>query len=469
MFSRSSRSPAVTKSSTLYYPIYLSYATGVLEKEGFDVRLIDAPASDYERDDVLRIVADFQPDLTVVDTSTPSIYNDVEVAEAIKSVCNTFLVMVGTHVSALPEETLMLSNKIDAVARHEYELILKEVAEKIRDGEDFKTVNGLSYLKNGQVVHNKDMPFIEDLDSLPFVSSVYKKHLSNHYHSYFYGANLHPIIVILSARGCPYRCIYCLYPQVMTGHRYRLRSPVNFVDEMEYIKENFKDVKEIFIEDDTMSINKEHLKGICNEIIKRKLNITWSTNSRADIDSDILLLMKEAGCRELCVGFESGDQGVLDNIGKKIKVDQFYEFMKGAKKAGIIIHGCFLVGNPGETKETMAKTLKLSLKLNPDTVQFYPLMVYPGTKAYKWAEDNDYLATKEYDKWLTPQGLHNSVVERDNLSNDELVQWCNKARRKFYLRPRYILSKVRQIIKSPNETKRIFMAAGSLVKYLFRR
>jgi len=179
--------------------------------------------------------------------------------------------------------------------------------------------------------------------------------------------------------------------------------------------------------------------------------------------------MKKAGCRELCVGFESGDQEVLDNIGKNLKVEQQLEFMKNAKKTGIIVHGCFLVGNPGETKETLKKTLDMALKLNPDTAQFYPIMIYPGTRAFEWAKGEGFITTYAYDKWLTPEGLHNSVVERDDLSHEELVCWGNEARRKFYMRPGYIFSKIKQAVTHPKEAKRIVLAAGTLSKHLFSR
>jgi len=378
--------------------------------------------------------------------------------------------MVGTHVSATAEESLRYCEDIDAIARKEYDYTVRDVALKLSKGEDYYEGRGLSYLKDGQVVNNPDMPFIEDLDELPFVSKVYEKYLKSCYLSYFYGANLHPIIVIIAGRGCPFTCVYCVYPQVMTGHKFRIRSVNNLVDELEYIKDTFPNIKEIFFEDDTFTINKQRVRDICDEIIRRGLRVTWSTNSRADVDFTTLDLMKKAGCRELCVGFESGDQKVLDNIGKKLKIEQQYKFSQDARKAGIIVHGCFLVGNPGETKETLQKTLDLAIKLNPDTAQFYPIMVYPGTMAYQWAENEGYLTTRKYDKWLTYDGFHNSVVERANLSHEELVRWGNDARRKFYLRPKYAFSKLKQMVAHPKEAKRIIMAATTLSKHiLFKR
>ncbi len=469
LYSRCSRSPAVTKSRTLYYPYWLAYAVGVLDEAGFEVQFVDAPAMMMDEEETVKKVADFKPELLVVDSTTASFYNDAKILTKIKKQTNAVSIMVGTHVSATADESLRYCEDIDAIARKEYDYIVRDVALKLSKGEEYHNVNGLSYLKSGQLVNNPDMPFIEDLDELPFVSKAYDTHLRGCYRSYFYGANLHPIMVIIAGRGCPYKCVYCVYPQVMTGHKFRTRSVNNFVDELEYIKDKFPDIKDIFFEDDTFTINTSRVREICNEILRRGLRVTWSTNSRADVDFKTLHLMKKAGCRELCVGFESGDQKVLDNIGKKLKIEQQHRFCKDAKKAGIIVHGCFLVGNPGETKETLQKTLDLAIKLNPDTAQFYPIMVYPGTRAYKWAEQEGYLTTKEYDKWLTPDGFHNSVVERSNLSHEELVCWGNEARRKFYLRPKYAFSKLKQMIIHPKEAKRIIMAATTLSKHIISK
>lgn len=475
MYSRQSRSPAVTKSSTLYYPYYLAYCVGVLEDEkGLEVKLIDAPALGWNHQQLYDFVKDYKPDLVVSDTSTGSIHNDVDVAAKIKETSNAFTVLVGTHVSATAEETLNISPLIDAVARKEYEYTIRELARLIRDGKGaFKsrlsTVLGLSFRDDkGVVINNQDRPFIEDLDSLPFVSKVYKKHLPDCMDKYFYGANLHPCITILSGRGCPYNCTYCVQPQTFSGHKYRLRSVNNVVDEMEYISKEFPEVKDIFLEDDTLTVDKKRAQDLSREIVKRGLKVTWSANSRADCDYETLSLMKKAGCRLLCVGFESGDQTILDNIRKGIKISQIYAFMDVAKKAGILIHGCFLIGNRGETKETLKKTLELALKTNPDTAQFFPIMVYPGTEAFRWARESGYIKTDDYRQWLTASGLHNSVVALPGVTDEELVNFCDYARRRFYLRPSYIVSKAAQAVFYPSERTRIFRAGRTLLKYIFR-
>src|SRR4030043_743324 len=411
--------------------------------------------------------------MVVIYTSTPSIDADATVAEEIKkSVPDVFLVMVGTHVSATTDETLKNYPWVDSIARKEYDETLLDVAHLISqtpspDINSIKKIKGLSFRLNGKIFHSPERPFITDLDQFPFVSEVYKKFLK--VENYFYSITQYPEITIVTGRGCPHQCTYCVYPQVMYGHHFRHRSPENVVAEFVYIKENFPQVKEIFIEDDAFTVNKAYCQEVCKLLIKEGIHMTWTANSRADIDFETLGLMKKAGCRLLCIGVESGNQRILDNIHKRLKLQQVQEFMKSARKAKILVHGCFMVGNPGETKETMKETLDFAKKLKPDTAQFFPLMVYPGTEAYDWAKDHGYLTTSDYSQWVTEGGLHNCIVSTPVVSNKELVEFCDYARKSFYLRPSYILSKISQVITHPSETKRIVKAARTFFKYLFKR
>ncbi len=470
-FSREQRSPAVTKSGTFYYPMWLCYAAGLLEQNGFEVKIIDAPAKQMEIDAALSSAGEFAPALTIVDTSTPSIYNDADVAAKIKEITKSFIVLVGTHPSAMPEETMKINASIDAVARREYEYTVLELAMLLRKGtsdrDGLKVIDGLSYRTGASLFHNKEREFLEDVDSLPFVSEVYKKHLD--YRDYFYAHSRHPIVTLITGRGCPHHCVYCLYPQTFNGHRLRNRSIKNVVDEIEYCLKNFPDLKEVMFEDDTLTVNKKRAMEFAEEILRRGLKFQWSANSRADVDLETMQGLKKAGARLFCVGIESGDQKVLDAMKKRLTVPMIREFFKDAKKTGVLIHGCFLVGNPGETKETLQKTLDLALELNPDTAQFFPIMIYPGTEAYKWARENNYLTTEDYREWLSGEGLHNCVISRPGLTNYELVEFCNKARQKFYTRPSYIIKKIFQGLANPNELKRLSKGALTLSKHIFRR
>jgi anaerobic magnesium-protoporphyrin IX monomethyl ester cyclase len=470
-YSRSQRSPAVIKSGVVYYPIWLAYATGVLEQDGFTVRLVDAPAAGHDLQAVLDLVDDWQPRLVVMETSTPSIYNDLEVAQAIKSrFSDVFILLVGPHVTALPEESLRLGPAVDAVARGEYEHTVRAVARMLADSDastNRETIRGLSYRDaDGAIRHNPDRPPIEDLDALPFVSEVYKRHLR--VEDYFYSIARYPEVTIVSGRGCPYRCTYCLWPQTITGHQYRKRSVADVADEFQFIARELPQVREVFIEDDTLTVDQERCIALAQELIQRGNRLPFTANSRANVSFETLSWLKRAGLRLLCVGFESGDQTVLNNMRKGIKVEQFYRFREDARRAGVLVHGCFMAGGPGATRESLAKTLDLALRLDPDTVQFFPLMVYPGTEAYQWAMQNGYLTTEDYRQWLTPEGLHRTVVSQLDLTADDLAAWCDQARRAFYLRPRYIAGKAWQVVTHPAEAGRIVRATRTFARHLVR-
>ncbi len=478
MFSRESRSPAVNKSGTLYYPMWLAYAVGYLEKHGHNVLFLDAPAHHLTTEDICERAREFGADLGVFGTSTPSIYNDIEVACEIKrALPELFTCLVGVHVSAVPEQTLHEAPaQLDAIAIHEYDDTLNDLADKLPEctaenrDQRLSTIKGLAYrTMEGKIERNDDRDFIRDLDQFPFVSSVYKRHLGN-ISPYFYGHSRHPLVVIVTGRGCPFHCTYCVVPQTLHGHTYRKRSIPDIVNEFVYIQENFPEAKEIMIEDDTLTIDRKRCRDLARGLIEAGgTRIPWSANSRADVDLETLKMMKKANCRLLCVGFESGDQQILDNIRKSMTLDKIHAFRKNARRAGILIHGCFMVGNKGETDKTLAKTLSFAKKLNPDTAQFYPIMVYPGTEAYNHFKEQGHVQTDNYREWITPEGLHSSVVSVPGMSREKLVAFCNRARREFYLRPRYIILKIAQIITRPGERKRIFKAFGTFRRFLFRK
>jgi len=466
-FSREQRSPAVTKSGTFYYPMWLAFAAEVLDQKGHQVKLIDCPATGLEWEQLEPQISKFAPRLVVIDTSTPSIFSDAEIGGRIKQLLpSSYIVMVGPHVSALPEESLNINNSIDAAALREYEDTLTDLVERLEKKEDVRQVKGLVIRQNGQLTRTGDRELREDLDSLPFVSQAYRKHLN--YKDYFYAHSQYPIITIITGRGCPYQCVYCVYPQVFCSRKPRLRSIVNVVDEIEYIIKNFPDVEELMFEDDTLTFNKKRCLEFADEILRRGIKIKWSANSRCDVDLETMRMLKKAGARLFCVGVESGDQGVLDQMKKSMKVERVRQFFKDAKKAGIKLHGCFMVGNPGETKETLEITLQFAKELNPDTAQFFPIMVYPGTEAYQWAKSNGYLTTSDFREWLTPDGLHNSIVSRPGLSNTELVEFCDRARKEFYMRPSYIMHKLIDGLTDWHEFKRLAKGGLTLAKYIFK-
>jgi radical SAM superfamily enzyme YgiQ (UPF0313 family) len=449
--------------------MWLSYAAGYMESRGHEIQLKDYTGWGTSMKKALEELEDFAPALIIMNTTTGSSSHDYKFAQEVRARLGSdvHISFVGTHVSAVPGDALENCSACDSVCRGEYELTSLDLVKNLDSKGSLSDIQGLSYRdSNGAVVNNPDRQLNQELDDLSMVSKTYKKYLN--FRDYFYGHSRHPIVTIVAGRGCPHRCVFCVYPQTLVGHKYRKRDPVKIAEEMKYIQDNFKGVKEIMFEDDTLSLDKKHTMALCAEIIKLRIKIPWSANSRADIDFDTLKQMKKAGCRLLCVGFESGDQEMLDRMRKKISLERIRKFVKDSYRAGILIHGCFMVGNPGETRATLSKTMEFAKQINPDTAQFFPIMIYPGTEAYEWARKNRFITAKKYSDWITEEGLHNSVVSTPELSARDLVDWCDTARKEFYLRPRYLFYKALQVIRHPAEFKRNLMGFNRLLHYLFR-
>lgn len=469
-FSRASRSPAITKSGTLYYPIWLAYACGYLEKHGHQVLIVDSCARQMDLETTAALVEDFAPQLVVVETSTPSIYEDVRSAARFKQAGSSpFVCVVGTHPSAVPEEVMALDERVDCVARREYDQTILELAECLESRGDLSSVKGINFRRDGAVIANPDRPYLEDLDSLPFVTEVYKKYLP--VEDYFFSAGEYPMAMIMTGRGCTSRCFFCVYPQTFHGHNYRLRSAKNVVDEFEYIARELPQVKSVGIEDDTFTAYPARVRDICNLLIERGLHkkMHWWANTRVSLDGETMKLMKKAGCRLTIPGFESGDQKILNGIRKGTKVEQTERYVANAKKAGLLVHGCFMVGNKGETAETVKKTVDFAILNNPDTAQFFPLIPYPGTEAFEWAKENNYLTTLDYSKWVTEEGLHQNVLDRPDLPVESISAICDEARRKFYLRPQYLVRKLWQTLVLKEERRRTLKSFGQFRKFLFAK
>lgn len=472
-FSREARSPMITNSGVIYYPLWLLYAAGVSEKQGHDITFVDAPAKRLNDEETLKLISKDNKDykLIVIDTSTPSIYSDVDFAVKLKETYkDAFVILVGTHPTALPEETLNINAKIDGIARGEFDYIVRDLADAIDQQRDLSTVKGLTFRNsNGDICKNPAMPPIENMNEIPFAAKLIKKYLNPK--DYFFAASEYPEIQIFTGRGCMCRCYFCVYPQVMHGHNYRARSAENVVEEFEYIVNEMPDIKEIVIEDDTFTIDIPRVQKICKLLIEKGINkkIKWLCNARVNLDYETMVLMKKAGCKLLVAGMENGLQEMLNNMKKGTTVAQIEQYVKNAKKAKLLIHACYMVGTKGETRETMQNTLDFAIKLNTDTAQFYVLHPYPGTEAYNYAVEQGYLEDKKYEDYLKEDGTDNCVLHIDDISSDELVEFCNYARRKYYLRPRYILYKMRQSIFSKDEFVRNIKGFKNIAPRLFKR
>jgi radical SAM superfamily enzyme YgiQ (UPF0313 family) len=476
-FSREQRSPAVTKSGTLYYPKWLSHAAGVAIQAGHEVDLVDAPASGLSVQAIIDRIRSKNIEAVVCDTSTPSILNDINVIESLVAAEQSLhVLLVGRHVSALPRETLGMSNALDAVAIREYEYTVRDWLEAKSCGADLSAVDGLVWRsRTGETVTNKPREAIKNLDDLPFVSEVYKRFLRTP--DYFYGHSLWPLVVFDTSRGCPYHCSFCVYPQTFSGHTMRYRSVSHVADEFEFIAREMPEIKTVMLEDDTFIISKPRTLTLAKELIRRGNKLPFDANCRADIgaEDELLSTLHKAGARLFCVGFESGDVEVIHGMKKNNDDrrdakyhDEAYRFVRRCQKAGIMVHGCFMVGNLNETLASMEKTLNFAKRLQPDTAQFFPIMVYPGTTAYEEAKNRNYIQIEDWGAWLTKDGLHNSVVNLPGITHEELVSFCDHARRSFYLSPSYLMYKLRQSLKDPRELQRNIKGFVTLSKYLLR-
>lgn len=477
-FSRTSRSPAITKSGTIYYPIWLCYAAGAVEATGHEIKIIDSCAEGFDLSKTVGLVAGFEPKVVVIDTSTPSIYSDVAVGVEIKKALpSCFVVLMGTHPTAMPKETLELNSDVDAVAVGEADHTIKELCnilsesefERIRLDAGYRKklllpVRGLVFRVGVEFYANERREFINNLDDLPFVSKIYHKHLDTK--KYFFAASDYPEIQIMTARGCVAQCSFCVYPQTIHGLKYRMRSAKSVVDEFQWVAENMPEIREIGIEDDTFSGSEKRVIEFCQEMIERKIKLKWYCNVRVDLKYETMKWMRKAGCVLVTVGYESANENILQNIKKRVTPEMILEFSKNTRRAGLLVHGCFMAGNRGETRETLGESLAMSLKMMDDTMQFFPLMVYPGTKDYEWAKSEGLLTIKGFSDYVTQDGCHNSVLRMPDMNSDEIRQWCDYARRKYYLRPRYLAYKFLQQIKRPSELRRTFKAAKRFIRFL---
>jgi radical SAM superfamily enzyme YgiQ (UPF0313 family) len=436
-FCRTQRWAAKTRGRVLRAPDWLAYATAVLEKEGIEARLYDFPARNWGKTEYDALIREGQPEFVVLDSTTPSIHSDLEFAKSTKQLSpHCKVIMVGPHVSSQALETLREGRgAVDVAAIGEYDYTVRDV---IRAYPDLTNVTGIAYWDQGEVRVTAPRPLIENLDDLPFPAWHHLDLMD-----YFDGTKLYPYVDIFSGRGCPHRCTFCLWPQVVHGHKLRVRKPAAVVDEMEWVVGLCPDVAkggEFFFEDDTFTLHKPTAIGVCEEILKRNLKITFSVNARADTaDLEMMKLLKRAGCRELLVGFESGDQDILDRVKKKTKVEQGIAFMERAREARLDVHGCFVLGLPGETRETMQKTIDYALNLGLTTLQFSSAMPFPGTEYFRYAEEGDYLQTRDWSRWLADGGEQAGVVSYPGLTREEISAAVDKGLRRFYFRPGYIL------------------------------
>jgi anaerobic magnesium-protoporphyrin IX monomethyl ester cyclase len=457
-----------SRGGTLYYPIWLAYATGVLEKEGYKVRLVDAPAWKWDLEKVVQDAKEFNPDLVIVDSNFSSLKNDCDIAKLLKDETGAVSVLVGPPVSQFSEK--ILNYGVDIAARFEYDFIVRDIAEAIENNLPLDNIRGISYKKEEKIIHNPDRDFIssEELNEIAFVSTIYKKHLN--LNDYFLGHTLNPMVQIFTGRGCPNRCTFCSWPENLMGRKHRVRSVNNVVNEFEYIVSELPEVNEIFIEDDTFTIGNRRIREICSEIKSRGLDITWSCNARANLDSESMKLMKDAGCRLLDVGYESGSNEILKNIKKGITIEDSRKFTKDAKKAGLMILADVIIGMPGETKETAKQTIEFVKEVAPNFVQFSVATPMPGTEFYSWVKENGFLLVDDLEQSLDNDGFQKCIVSYPELTNKDIETYVDMGLKEYYLSLGYVPVAMKNVLRKNGTEELIGMmkSCKTFIKYIGR-
>src|SRR5712671_7421241 len=392
---------------SFWYPTWLAQPAALVAGS----KLIDAPPHRLKFHDVAPEAV--RRDLVVMHTSTPSFSVDVRTAEALRALKPSLKIgMIGAKVAVEPEASLKVSTAIDFVARNEFDFTIKEVAE----GHDLARIAGVSWRNADDViVHNEDRAVLENMDELPFVTPVYKRDLI--IENYFSGYLKHPYISFYTGRGCKSRCTFCLWPQTIGGHRYRTRSIGHVIEELIWAKKAFPQVKEFFFDDDTLTDNLPRVEALAKHL--GKLGVTWSCNAKANVPRRTLKVMKDNGLRLLLVGYESGNQQILFNIKKGMRVEFARRFTKDCHELGIVIHGTFILGLPGETRETIQETLDFAKEINPHTIQVSLAAPYPGTFLYRQAKENGWLYNEEIDL-LTQEGTQIAPLNYPHLSHGEI-------------------------------------------------
>lgn len=467
---RSARWQDAGRGGTVYYPIWLSYATGLIYEE-HETKLVDAPTWGWTVQDVVNDIINFKPDLIVMDCSFPTLNYDLSVAGYIKnSYRDAKIVMVGPPASQFDLKILENEN-VDIVARWEYEFTVKELVEAMERESALEDILGISYKNNNHIVRNPDRGFTssEELNRIPFVSKVYDRYLR--IEDYFLGTSLYPEVQIFAGKGCPNNCTFCSWPQTLMGKKYRIRDVDNLIEEFRWIHENLPQVKEVFIDDDTFTINKNYVRRFCEGLAAERFDLVWSCNVRANLDYQTMKIMKDSKCRLVIVGYESGSDLILKNIKKGIATEESKRFSKDAKKAGLLVLGDFVVGFPGESKESIIKTKKFIQELKPELLQVAPATPFPGTEFYDYCKNNNYLVTEDPNEYLDETGHQRSVVRYPNLSEDDIVKAVDDILKDYYLSYNYIPLAIKQVLRRNgyNELRRFMHSTKIFLKYISDR
>ena len=451
-----SRYQGTREIKSFWYPTWLAQPAALVP----DSKLIDAPASGQSLDDVLKLANDYE--LLVMHTSTPGFRSDAKVAQAFKDKNPKLKIgMVGAHVAVDPYQSMKLAPALDWVAGNEFDFACKEIA----DGWNLADVDGVTHRVNGQIVRNKPRALLENMDVLPHVVDVYKRDLR--IEDYFIGYLPHPYLSVYTGRGCKSRCTFCLWPQTIGGHVYRTRSVEHVVSEIAKAKQYFPQVKEFFFDDDTFTDDLPRAEAIARGL--GKLGVRWSCNAKGNVPYETLKVLKDNGLQLFVCGYESGNQQILHNIKKGMRVEWLREFSANCRKLGIKIHGTFIVGLPGETKETIKETIQFAKEVNPTTIQVSLAAAYPGTHLYNQAKQNGWLMDEEHGRLVAEDGIQVSSISYPHLSSEEIFESLAEFYKKFYFRPGKILELTGEMVRDWEVMKRRMREGVEFFQFLYQR
>jgi hopanoid biosynthesis associated radical SAM protein HpnJ len=439
--------------ASFWYPTWLAQPAALVA----DSKLIDAPPHGTSLAEVVAEAKKF--DLVVVHTSTPSFASDVKTIAELKDANPALKAgLIGAKAAVDAEGTLKAAPVVDFAARNEFDFTIKEVA----DGRDWTSILGLSYRDaDGRIQHTPERPILENMDDLPFVTPIYKRDLN--IRRYFSGYLKHPYMSFYTGRGCKSRCTFCLWPQTVGGHRYRTRSVGHVIEEMAYAKKAFPEVKEFFFDDDTLTDNLPRVEAIAREL--GKLGVTWSCNAKANVPRATLKVMRDNGLRLLLVGYETGNQQILYNIKKGMRIDVAKRFAKDCRELGIRVHGTFIMGLPGETQETIKETIEFAKEVNPHTLQVSLAAPYPGTYLYKQAMEKGWLDDVTSDL-VNEDGRQIASLSYPGLSHTEIFDSVESFYRSFYFRPSKIASILGDMARDPDVMKRRLREGVEFFRFL---
>ena len=430
-------------------PLGIAYVAGYLEKQGIDVRIIDAQAENLNHDQVVRKV-DLTPDTIIGISVLTPVFNSVKrLCHEIKKVCpETLIVLGGAHCTALPVRTMEEIEAADIVCMGEGELTLAEIFShyhRNRDGA-WSEINGICYRDNDRIVQNQPRDFIKDLDQIPpparHLLPMHKYHLTA---SRVSGSDYCPTIIV--ARGCPFKCTYC---SRTFGKSFRAHSIERIISEIQFLIDTYN-IKQINIEADTLTANKRFLSGLCNAMIEAGFpsKLSWTCESRVDtVNEDTLRLMRKAGCWQISYGVETGSQRLLDLISKGVTLKQIEEAFHATKKLGISIRGFFMLGLPTETPEESRATIEFAKKLDPLYAQFTVTVPYPGTQMFSELDQKGEIRTYDWSKYNTWSGWKDESIipfVAHGRTLEELSALQKQALREFYMRPVVVLRFLRSI------------------------